>query len=687
MPSIRTEPTFQPPVARVDPRPTVVHGLTLSDPYAWMQQRDDPEVHDYLKAENAFTEQSMGHTEACQEKLYREILSRTQETDLAVPVRRDDMFYYFRTAEGLQYPIYCRRKGSLEAPEEILFDLNTFGDGRDFLSLGILEVSPDHRLLAYSLDDDGSERYRLEVLDLESRELVDEPIAGTTPSFIWANDSHTFFYAIPDESQRPCQVFRHVIGQTAADPLVFREDDEQFYLSLFKTRSRQFLGIHLASHTTSEIHVLEAETPMADFRQLIGRRTGVELQLDHHEDFFYLLTNEEAANFRLLRLPVSAPDRKNWQEVIPHHSDVCLDGIDCFRDHLVIQLRQQGLSQIRIRDLRTGEEHEIAFDELVYSVAAQDNLEFDTQILRFVYSSLITPNSVYDYDMVSRRRTLLRRAEVLGGYEPERYTSERLFARAADGALVPISLVYRQDRGVEGPRPTLLYGYGAYGRPTEPRFSSIRLSLLDRGFVCAIAHVRGGGELGRCWYESGKLLDKQNSFSDFIAVAEHLLSEGYTSSDRLVIQGGSAGGLLVGTALNQRPELFAAAVADAPFVDILNTMLDPSLPLTTLEFDEWGDPRDRRIFDAIRAYSPYDNVSPVEYPCLLVTARFQDPRVQYWEPAKWIARLRALGTGRNRILLKVDMGGGHSGPSGRYNVLREGAFVFAFIFDCLGIEP
>lgn len=674
-------------MARIDPRPTTIHGLTLLDPYAWLQQREDPKVLEYLSAENAFTEQSMAHTEACQEKLYREMIGRIRETDLAVPVRRDNMFYYFRTEEGLQYPVYCRRKGSLEAPEELLLDLNGLDNGQEFLSLGVLEVSPDHRLLAYSLDDLGSERYRLEVLDLESRELVDEPIEGTASSFVWANDSNIFFYAVADELQRTNQVFRHVIGQTTADPMVFREDDQRFHLSLFKTRSRKFLGLHLASHTTSEIHVLEAGAPMEDFRPLIGRRAGVEVQLDHHGDFFYLRTNEEAVNFRLLRMPVSEPDRKDWQEVVAHHTDVCLDGFDCFRDHLVLQLRRNGLSQIRIRNLRNGKEHEITFDEPVYSVAVQDNPEFDTQTLRLVYSSLTTPTSVYDYDMVSRRLTLLRRAEVSGDYEPGRYVSERLLARAADGTAVPVSLVYRQDHGTPGPRPTLLYGYGAYGRPTEPRFSPIRLPLLDRGFVCAIAHVRGGGELGRSWYESGKLLDKQNSFSDFITAAEHLISEGYTSNDRLVVQGGSAGGLLVGAALNQRPELFAAAVADAPFVDILNSMLDPSLPLTTLDFDEWGDPQDRQFFDAIRAYSPYDNVRPVEYPCLLVTARFQDPRVQYWESAKWIARLRALGTGNNRILLKVDMGGGHSGPSGRYNVLREGAFAFAFIFDCLGIEP
>ena len=683
-----------PPVARRDPQTRVIHGRELEDPYHWLRDRDAPEVRAHLEAENAYTEGVMRHTEPLQEELYRELVERLQETDATVPVRIDDYWYYRRTVEGQQYSIRCRKRGSLDAPEEVLLDLNTLGGGspgggqtRHFLALGTYAVSPDHRLLAYSLNDDGSESFTLRVLDLESREPVGEAIANTSPSFAWANDSRTFFYTVRDAARRPHQVYRHVLGRpTTDDELVFHETDERFFVSLFRTRSRRFIILGTESNVTSEIHVLDADHPEADFRPLIERRQGVEVDVDHHHRAFYVLTNRDAVNFKLVRVPEAAGEHgppEEWQEVIPHRRDVQLEAVDCFRRHLVVRLRRGGLRQLRVVNLETGEDHEIAFDEPAYTVAAEDNPEFDSQVLRFTYSSLVTPRSVYDYDMVTRRRQLKKRIRVLGGFDSGRYTSERIEARAADGARIPISLVYDRQLERDGSPPALLTAYGSYGTCNEPRFVASRLNLLERGFVVAIAHVRGGGELGRTWYDDGKLLAKKNTFADFIAAAEHLISAGYTSSQRLAIRGGSAGGLLIGAVLNQRPELTAAAIADVPFVDVLNTMLDHSMPLTVTELEEWGDPRDERFFEYIRDYSPYDNVAEVCYPHLLITAGLNDPRVQYWEPAKWTARLRELGRGNRRLLLKVDLDSGHGGASGRYDSLRQEAFRQAFILDSL----
>ncbi len=682
MTGYQLETETAPPVARRDPTTRVIHGRTLVDPYHWMRDRESPEVRAHLEAENAYTARVMRHAEPLQEELYQRLVERLQETDASVPVRLDDYWYYSRTVEGRQYPIRCRKRGSLDAPEEVLLDLNTLGE--PFVALGAFAVSPDHRLLAYSLNADGSESFSLRVVDLESGEPVGEAIENTSPSLAWANDGATFFYTMRDAAQRPYRAFRHVLGRPAADDeLVFEETDERFFVSVFRTRSRRFVGLCAESNITTEIHVLDADDPGADFRPLIERRQGVELDVDHHGDAFYVLTNRDAVNFKLVKVPRASPAEENWQEVIPHRRDVQLEAIDCFRRHLVVRLRRGGLRQLLVMDLTTGERHEVAFDEPAYTVLAEDNPEFDNHVLRFAYSSPVTPRSVFDYDMTTRRRELKKRTEVLGGFDSEQYVCERIEVRAAGGTGVPVSLVHARGLERDGSHPALLTAYGAYGTCNEPRFVASRLNLLERGFVIAIAHVRGGGDLGRAWYDDGKLLNKGNTFSDFIAVAEHLVREGYTSCERLAIRGGSAGGMLIGAVLNQRPELFATAVADVPFVDVLNTMLDHSMPLTVTELEEWGDPRDRQYFETMREYSPYDNVAEIQYPHLLITAGLNDSRVQYWEPAKWAARLRVRGRGDKRLLLKTDLESGHSGASGRYDALRQEAFRQAFIIDSL----
>lgn len=676
----------QPPRAQEKAHAVHLHSQEIDDPYAWLRDREDPEVIAYLEAENAYTEAIMDPTAALREELYMELVGRIRETDASVPVRYDGFFYYSRTEEGKQYSIFCRKEGDLEAPEEILLDLNELAKGKSYLRLGAYEVSPDHRLLAYSLDEDGSERYVLRVLDLERRALLADEVIGTSRTVAWDQDGHTLYYVTLDEARRPSTVFEHRLGDhPSADAQIFHEPDERFFVSVGKTRSRRFLEINASSHTTSEVRYLDTENREAGWRLLTPRQQDVEVYLDHHGDHFYLLTNEEARNFRLLKTPVSNPERGNWEEVIPHREDEKLDGVHLLRSHMVVSLRTGGLRNLRICHLPSGEWHELEHEEDVYTVWCGENPMFDTTTLRFIYSSLVTPRSVYDYDLEGRSRELLKQDEVLGGFDASDYVSQRLWVPSADGVKVPVSLVRRRDQEGRGPGPLMLYGYGSYGLSIDPTFSSPRLSLLDRGFTFAIAHIRGGGELGRAWYEAGKLEHKENTFRDFIAVAEHLVEAGYTVPEQLAIRGGSAGGLLMGAVLNARPDLFGVALAEVPFVDVLHTMLDPSLPLTVIEYEEWGNPEERRWFDIIRAYSPYENVRAVAYPHLLVTAGLHDPRVQYFEPAKWVARLRARQTGSNRLLLRTSMASGHSGASGRYDYLREEAFKLAFLFEVLGI--
>ena len=660
-----------------------LHGVELEDPFYWLRERDDPAVIAHLETENAHTEQAMAHTAELRERLYQEMVARIEEDDASVPVKDGEYFYYQRTGQGLQYPIYCRRHGE-QGDEEILLDLNRLAESRSYLRLGVLEVSPDHRLLAYSLDEDGSETFTLHLLDLETGELLTDVLHNTARSLVWTNDNRGFYYSILDQQRRPFAARFHRLGTAVEDDEeIYREDDERFFLGLAKTRSRRFVMLEVGSHTTTEVRYLDLEDPEPGFRLFAPRQQGVEVTVDHHGDHFYVLTNEGARNFRLIRTPVDDPRPERWQEIVGHREDVKLDSLELSRHHLALFLRQGGQRAIRILDLGSGVWHSIQLDEPVFAVWPQETREFDSPVLRYLFTSLVTPRSVYEYDMTSRRKTLLKRYRVLGGYDPSHYLCERRFVTTADGARVPVSLVRRRDTPLDGSAPALLYGYGAYGNCIEPYFSSLRLSLLDRGFVYGIAHVRGGGEMGRPWYDDGKLERKPNTFGDFVAVAEMLVEERYTSHDRLAIRGGSAGGMLVGAVLNLRPDLMRAAIAEVPFVDVLNSMLDPNLPLTVIEYEEWGNPEEPEAFETIRSYSPYDNLAAVEYPHMLVTAGLNDPRVQYWEPAKWVAKLRLLKTDDRRQLLRTNMDSGHGGASGRYDALREEAFKMAFLIDVL----
>jgi oligopeptidase B len=624
----------------------------------------------------------MAPTKSLREQLYGEILGRIQETDVSVPVKRDDYFYYTRTEEGKAYSIQCRKHGSLDASEEVLLDANLMAEGQKYFRLGNFAVSPDHRLLAYSTDLEGDESYTIQVKLLSTGELLPDRIANTYYTLEWANDNRTFFYTVLDQAKRPYRAFRHELG-AISDVLVYQEDDARFTLGLGKTRSRRFIFIELASPLTSELRYLEAADPLGEFRVMLPRRQGVEYDASHHGEYFYIRTNDAAKNFRLMRTEVGNPSSEAWHEVIPARAEVTIEAVDSFEDHLAVYERERGLEKICIRDGSGAFSHYIDFPEPVYTVAASGNAEYKTNILRFNYTSLVTPMSVFDYNVRTRERELKKQYEVRGGYDASQYQSERIFAKAPDGVEVPISMVYRRGFERNGTSPLLLYGYGAYGHSIDPRFSSDRLSLLDRGFVFAIAHIRGGAELGEEWHDHGKLLEKKNTFSDFIACAEDLISLRYTSSRHLAIMGGSAGGLLMGAVLNMRPELFHAAIAKVPFVDTLNTMLDPTLPLTISEYEEWGNPEDEKYYNYIRSYSPYDNVAAREYPAMLVTGGLNDPRVSYWEPAKWVAKLRALKKDSNVLLLKTDMGSGHFGPSGRYEGIKEVAFDYAFLLQAM----
>ncbi|MEM7044632.1 MAG: S9 family peptidase [Pseudomonadota bacterium] len=684
---------MKPPIAKTVDHETEVHGLRRTDHYAWLKNKDDPEVIAYLEAENAFTAQAMAHTEALQKTLYDEMVGRIQETDLSVPIRIDSYIYYSRTEEGRQYPIFCRKQGDEDAEEEVLLDLNAEAEGHDYLSLGLFEVSPDHKVLAFSLDTTGAESYTLRFKNLASGDLFGDVIEGVSYSLEWANDSRTVFYTIEDHAKRPYRLLRHELGQSGDDAVVFEEPDELFRVGLGKTKDHAFLVLGVGSIETSECRLLDADLGDATFRMVEPRETGHDYDVEHRNGVLYILSNRNAPNYKLMTAPVASPEEKNWQELLAHDPGIMLSGLDMFEEFLAIYERRGGLRSIRVLAFENESEgsgtspagHEIAFDEPVYTVSGGRNPMYATRTLRFTYTSLTTPASVYDYDMVTRERQLLKRQPVLGDFDRDDYESERLFVTAGDGAKIPVSLVYRKGLERDGSSPCLLYGYGAYGASMDPGFSSHRLSLLDRGMVYAIAHIRGGQEMGRQWYDQGKFLNKRNTFEDFIAAGQALIEGGYTSNDRLAIMGGSAGGLLVGAVLNMAPDLMKAAVAKVPFVDVINTMLDETLPLTIPEYEEWGNPNDPGYFDYILGYSPYDNVEAKDYPHVLVTAGLNDPRVHYWEPAKWTAKLRATKTDDNRLLLKTNMGAGHGGASGRYDALKELAFDYAFVLDALGV--
>jgi len=674
-----------PPVAKTRPVSTTLFGDTRIDPYSWLRDRNNPETIRYLEAENAYTEAVMKPTEELQAKLYAEMIGRIKQTDLSVPVKRDDFYYYTRTEEGKQYAIYCRKQGSLESPEEILLDGNVLGAGKSYFRVGNFAVSPDHRLLAYSVDFEGDEMYTIRVMDLETRALLADEIPNTYYSLEWANDNRTFFYTMLDAAKRPHQVWRHTLGEKE-NALVCHEEDQRFTLEVEKTSSRAFILIQIASPLTSEVRYVSADRPDETFQTVLPRIHEVEYDLTHHGEFFYIRTNDHAKTFRVVRAPVADPSQPNWQDFLPAREHVTVENVHAFREYLVIEERDRGLNQIRIHHFPTAVAHRVEFPEPVYSAGLGPNAEFDTKLLRFLYTSLVTPPCVFDYDMETRQRELKKQQEVLGGYDPSQYQSERLYAKASDGAEVPISIVYRKGFRRDGSAPMLLYGYGSYGISIDPAFSSDRLSLLDRGIVFAIAHIRGGGDLGKPWHEAGRLLLKKNTFTDFIAAAEYLIKEKYTSPDRLAIMGGSAGGLLIGAVLNMRPDLFAVAVANVPFVDALNTELDPSLPLTVGEWEEWGNPAEKQYYDYIKSYAPYENIDAKPFPKLLVTAGLNDPRVSFWEPAKWVAKLRAVKKNNNLLLLKTQMGSGHFGASGRYERWKETAFNYAFLLHALGLE-
>jgi len=678
---------MNPPVAKKIPRSVGAHNDERSDDYYWLRRRDDPDVIAYLEAENAYAEERLAHTRELQDRLYDELVSRMQETDASVPTRVDDYFYYTRTEKGEQYETHCRKHGSLGAEEHVVLDENELAKGHKYFAVGTFSVSPDHRLVAYSVDMDGSEAYTLYIKDIATGRIIEEGIPNTYYNVEWANDSRTLYYTMLNQSKRPHKLFRHTLGTPSSeDELLYRETDESFFLGLSKTRTRRFIVVNLGSKTTTEVHVLDADDPAAGLRVVHPRRHEMEYHIAHHGDVFYILTNDYARNFKLMEAPVSDPSIENWVEVMPHRRTVKIDDIDVFRDHLVVYEREDGLKRIRIRDLRTLDEHLIQFPEPTYTFWAGENPEFNTRILRFNYTSLVTPRSVIDYDMDSREQTLMKRYDIPGGYDPTDYVTTRIFASAYDGTKVPISLVHKKGLKRNGGNPLFMYGYGSYGASIEPSFVANRLSLLDRGFVYAIAHVRGGGEMGRHWYDQGKLLNKRNTFTDFIACAEHLIERGYTSAGKIACYGGSAGGLLVGAVVNMRPDLWGAVLSHVPFVDVLNTMLDETIPLTILEYEEWGNPKDKKYYEYIRSYSPYDNLRAQYYPPILVTGGINDPRVQYWEPAKWTARLRALKMDDNALLLRTKMAEGHTGASGRYDYLRDVALDYAFVLDCFGVK-
>ena len=677
--------TSQPPIAQSQPQVLSLHGDDRVDPYYWLRDRENPEVIAYLEAENAYSKAVMEPTESCQQRLYDEMLGRIQETDLSVPIFHGGYYYYTRTEEGKAYPIHCRKQGGLEAAEEILVDENELAVGQEFFDLGAFEPSPNHQLLAYTTDTSGAERYDLFVCNLATGQRYSEQMSDVG-GVAWAGDNQTLFYTKLDETNRPYQLWRHILGEDVVqDTLLYEESDEAFYIDIFFSRSQSYLFLVCDSKITSEVYYLDANIPAGSFQVIEPRRKGIEYHVEHWGDRFYILTNENAINFQLMETLVSSPGAAHWRVFIPHDEKVLLEDVDAYADHLVISERRGGLPTLRVYKLSTGTTQTLSFPEPTYSVYAQSGPEFQTNIVRFTYTSLITPASVFDYDMDTQERELKKETPVLGGYDHSQYASEWLMATAQDGTQIPISIVYKKSTKKTGKSPLYLIGYGSYGYPYPVTFSSNRLSLLDRGIVCAIAHIRGGGELGRKWYEDGKFLQKQNTFSDFIACAEQLIQEQWTSPDHLAISGGSAGGLLMGAVLNARPELFKVAIAQVPFVDVVTTILDPDLPLSVIEWDEWGNPNQPEFYTYMKSYSPYDNVKAQGYPHLLITAGLNDPRVSYWEPAKWTAKLRTLKTDQNQLLLKTNMGAGHSGASGRYERLKELTFEYAFVLNYLGL--
>ncbi len=677
-----------PPDAIAKPVETNPHGVRMVDPYGWIRGKEKPEVIDYLNAENAYTKQMTAHLEPLQKTLYDEMLGRIKEDDASVPwIANDGWLYYSRTEEGKSYDIICRKLGT-DGEEQIILDINAEAEGLEFYDVTNWETSPDGTRLAWLADSTGYEENDLIIKDLATGEILDRSVTKADPfSLGWANDNETIFYARHDEAKRPDRIFRHRVGTDPnEDVMVYHDPDGRFYVSAGRSRSGESLFIQSGSQLTSEWHEIDTSNPERPPRVIAPRRQGIEYEVERHGDRYFILTNEDATNFRLMTAQVADPSPENWTEFKAHDEDVYLTGVDAFKDHLVLSQRRNGYSTLEIVSLDDeGGSHLLEVPEEVSTVGVGTNERFDTSMLRFGYQSPVTPSSVYDYDMSDRTRTLRKQREVLGNYDRNDYVASRFEAKADDGEIIPVTLVHRKGLEPDGTHPLWVYGYGSYGSSMNPWFSSNRLSLLDRGVVFAIAHIRGGGEMGRRWYDEGKMALKENTFTDFIDVVEALRDEGWGDPERIAIEGGSAGGLLMGAVLNMRPDLFTVAHADVPFVDVINTMSDPTIPLTVGEYEEWGNPNDPEAFHRMLAYSPYDNVREMDYPAILVTAGLNDSRVHYWEPAKWTAKLRDLKTDDNMLIMKTNMGAGHGGSSGRYGRLEEIAFEYAVMLDQLGL--
>ncbi len=691
-----TESTVQtqPPVAARKLTERAVHGHTLVDDYAWLREKENLEVLQYLEAENAYCDAVFSGTEELQEQLYDEMLSHIQETDVSVPFRDGDYWYYSRTEKGKQYEYFCRKRGNEQGPqgeEEILLDVNALAEGESFMAVGAMTVSDDANLLAYTFDNRGFRQYTLRVKDLRTGELLPERMERVG-SVVWAKDHRTLFYTVEDEAQkRQFQLYRHVLGAPVTDDeLVFEEEDERFNIGAGRTRDDRYIILECSSHTTTEERFLPADQPRGAWTLIEPRREEIEYSADHRNGRLYIRVNDTGRNFRVVTTPVEAPGRENWVELIPHRPEVMLEGVDLFAGFCTIWERRQGLQHVRAADFsgtgpELGREREIAFPEPVYSVHPHANRMFETRKYRYAYQSLVTPSSVFEYDVETDASALLKQVEIPGGFDRTQYASERIFVTAPDGVEVPVSLVWRKDKREPGKNPLWVYGYGAYGYSLPLGFSSPRLTLLDRGLVLAYAHVRGGGEMGKPWHDAGRLMEKRNTFTDFVAVTEALVARGYGDPARVAAEGGSAGGLLMGAVANMRPELYRAIVSHVPFVDVMNTMLDPTLPLTVPEYEEWGDPNEKAAFEYMLSYSPYDNLAAKQYPAMLVKTSLHDSQVMYWEPAKYVAKLRALHAGGRVLVLHTNLTAGHGGASGRYDYLKEIAMDYTFLLRELGV--
>lgn len=658
------------------------HGHQRTDNYYWMRNRENPDVIAYLNAENEYLKSSLKSTEEFQEKLFQEMKGRIKEDDESVPYLKSGYYWYIKYETGGEYPLYCRKKGSLDAAEEVFLDVNLLAKDKVYYQVGGTAATQDLGILAFATDEIGRRIYDIRFKDLETGEILPDHIPNITGNFAWAADNQTLFYSKQDaETLRSYQIYSHKLGTTLSDDiLIYEEKDEEFSCVVHKTKSEKYILIHSESTISSEIRFLDAADPHGEFRVLQPRIPFLEYAADHYQDHFWIRTNHEAQNFKLVKAPIANPTLENWEDVIPHRTSVLLEDFDIFSDFLVVQERSNGLCKINIKPWDGTPGHFLEFDDETYTAWISTNPEFNTPVLRFGYNSLVTPPSTYDYHMVTKERTLLKQQEIVGGYDASEYTSARIWAKATDGVMVPISLVYKLDKfSPDGSNPLLLYSYGSYGYSMDAYFSSSRLSLLDRGFVFAIAHIRGGEDLGRGWYEDGKMLKKRNTFTDYISCAEHLITEKYTAPAHLYAMGGSAGGLLMGAVMNMRPELFNGLIAAVPFVDVVTTMLDESIPLTTGEFQEWGNPKDREYYDYMLSYSPYDNVEAKDYPNLLITSGLHDSQVQYWEPTKWVAKLREMKTDSNLLFLHTNMDAGHGGASGRFNSLKELALEYTFL--------